>query len=43
MARVKLRTAIMRKKNPMTPRLVSMPVGGAKMSSTAAAPPPVSS
>ena len=41
--RVKLRTAIMRKKKPTMPRLVSVPEGGAKMSLTAAAPPPVSS
>ena len=42
-AREKLRTATMRKRNPMTPRLVLVPEGGEKMSRTASAPPPVSS
>ena len=42
-ARVKLSTATIRKRNPMMPRLVLVPVGGAKTSSTALAPPPVNS
>ena len=42
-ARVKLSTAIMKNRNPTIPRLVLTPEGGAKMSWTAAAPPPVNS
>jgi hypothetical protein len=42
-ARVKLRTATNRKRNPTMPRLVLVPDAGAKMSSTASAPPPVRS
>ena len=33
----------MRKRNPMMPRLVLVPEGGAKTSLTASAPPPVRS
>ena len=39
----KLSTATKRNRNPMMPRLVLVPEGGAKMSVTASAPPPVSS
>ena len=42
-AREKLSTAIRRKKKPKMPRLVLEPVGAAKMSLTASAPPPVRS
>ena len=42
-ARVKLSTAIMRKKMPARPRLVLSPEAGANIASTASAPPPVSS
>ena len=42
-ARVKLRTATSRKSKPMIPMLVLEPGGGAKMSRTASAPPPVRS
>ena len=42
-ARVKLRTATRRNRNPTMPRVVLVPEGGAKMSLTASAPPPVSS
>jgi hypothetical protein len=37
---VKLRTAIRRKRSPMTPRLVLVPEAGEKRSLTASAPPP---
>jgi hypothetical protein len=40
-AREKLRTATIRKRNPMMPTLVLVPEGVAKMSLTASAPPPV--
>ena len=41
--RVKLNTAIKRNRNPRRPSDVLLPDGGAKMSLTASAPPPVSS
>jgi hypothetical protein len=39
----KLRTATVRKRNPMIPTLVLVPVAGEKMSLIASAPPPVRS